>query len=186
MSQTAVGVFESHELAVQAVNELRREGFRGDQISIFAPDPGEEPEYAEELGVSVVQGSAAGAVAGGLIGGISGWLVGLSTLLIPGVGAIVAAGPLAVAAVGVIGGASVGGFIGMLVGLGLPKHAAEEFNRELLAGRTVVIVHTEGLFAKAELAMLRAKPLGLHHYEEEWPSPTATGAGVMAAPGARG
>lgn len=166
MAQTVVGVFGTHGAAVHAVEELRREGFRPEQISIFAPDPREAPGYAEEMGVRVVQGGAAGAATGGIIGGLSGWLVGLTGLLIPGAGLIVAAGPIAGALVGLMGGASVGGFIGMLAGLGLPRHAAEEYNRELVAGRTLVMVHPEGEFARAELAMLRAHPLGLHHYDE--------------------
>lgn len=166
MAQTVVGVFGTHESAVSAVDELRREGFQPDQISIFAPDPREAPGYGEEMGVRVVQGGVSGAAAGGIIGGLSGWLVGLTGLLVPGAGLILAAGPLAGILVGLVGGASVGGFIGMLVGLGLPRHAAEEYNKELVAGRTLVIVHPNGEFARAELAMYRAHPLGMHHYDE--------------------
>lgn len=166
MSQTVVGVYGSHAEAIHGVEELRREGFRPDQISIFAPDPREAPGFGDDMGVRVIQGSATGAAAGGLIGGLSGWLVGLTSLMIPGAGLVLAAGPLAGAVVGLIGGASVGGFIGMLVGMGLPRQAAEEYNRELIAGRTLVLVHPEGYFAKAELALMRAHPLGLHHYDE--------------------
>ena len=38
MAETVVGVFETHDEAVRGVEELRKEGFRPEQISIFAPD----------------------------------------------------------------------------------------------------------------------------------------------------
>lgn len=172
MAQTVVGVYDTHAHAIRAVEELRREGFEPQQISIFAPDPREAPNFAEEVGVRVVQGSATGAAAGGLIGGLSGWLVGLTGLLVPGAGFVLAAGPIAGAFVGLIGGASVGGFIGMLVGLGLPRAAAEQYNHELVAGRTLVMVHADGEFGLAERAMFRAHPLGLHHYDERIGDPS--------------
>jgi hypothetical protein len=56
--------------------------------------------------------------------------------------------------------------MGMLAGLGLPHHAAEEYEREVLAGRTLVFVHTNGDFGIAELALNRAHPIGIHRHEE--------------------
>jgi hypothetical protein len=166
MAQTVVGVFDTHQKAIRAIEELRARGFTADQISILAPDPREVEGFAEEVGVRLVQASVAGATAGGIIGGLSGWLVGLAALAIPGAGLVVAAGPIAGALVGLIGGASLGGFIGILVALGLPRTAAEEYNREIMAGRTLLIVHPRGRFADAELALTRGQPLGLHHYDE--------------------
>lgn len=165
MSQTVVAVFGSHAQAVHGVEELRKVGFRPDQISIFAPDPREVEGYADEVGVRVVQAGAAGLAAGSLLG-LGGWLLGLTGLVIPGAGLIVAAGPVVAAILGAVGGASVGGFIGMLVGLGLPHHAAEEYHRELREGRTLVFVHPDERYALAEAALYRAHPVGLHHYDE--------------------
>jgi heat induced stress protein YflT len=167
MAETVVGVFDTHRQAIHGVEELRGEGFRPEQISIFAPDPREVEGYAEELGVSVLQAGATGLAAGGLLGGIAGWVVGLTGLLVPGAGLVLAAGPLAGAIVGAIGGASVGGFVGLLVGLGLPRHAAEEYAREIESGRTLIFIHPEeGRSALAEAALARAHPLGIHHYQE--------------------
>ncbi len=166
MAQTVVGVFDSHGKAVQAVENLREAGFTSRNISIFAPDPREAENYAEELGVNVIKGGATGVAAGGILGGVAGWVAGLTALTLPGAGIVIAAGPLAAAMVGAVGGASVGGFAGVLVGLGLPRRAAEEYNRELKEGRTLVFVHTDGEFGRAELAMHRAHPVGLHHYSE--------------------
>ncbi|MGV3723551.1 MAG: hypothetical protein ACO1SX_21860 [Actinomycetota bacterium] len=165
MAETVTAVYGSHSAAIQGVDALREEGFRGDQISILAPDPRESEGFGEELGIRVIQAGSLGVATGGLMGGLAG-LAGLTGLLIPGAGLILAAGPLAGALVGAIGGATVGGFVGMLMGLGLPKHAAEEYTRALREGRTVVMVHADGEYGLAERALNRARPIGLHHYQE--------------------
>jgi hypothetical protein len=166
MAQTVVAVFDSHTGAIHGVEELRRAGFQPSQISILAPDPREAEGYAEELGIRVIQAGSLGLAAGGILGGVAGWLAGLTGLLVPGAGIILAAGPFAGALVGAMGGASLGGFVGALIGLGLPAHAAEEFDRALREGQTLLVVHPSGNFIGAEVALNRAHPLGLHHYDE--------------------
>lgn len=165
MAETVTAVYGSHSAAIQGVDALRAEGFRGDQISILVPDPREAEGFGEELGIRVIQAGSLGIATGGLMGGLAG-LAGLTGLLIPGAGLIVAAGPLATALVGAIGGATVGGFVGMLVGLGLPRNAAEEYLRALREGQTVVMVHPEGEYGLAEHALNRAHPVALHHYQD--------------------
>jgi hypothetical protein len=186
MAETVGGVFNSHPDAIHAVEELRREGFRPDQISIFVPDPRVVEGFGDEVGVRVVQASAAGLATGGLLGGIAGWLVGLSGLLIPGVGMVVAAGPVVGALAGALGGATVGGFVGMLVGLGLPEHAAEEYHRQLFEGRTLVFVHPEEEFGLAEVALNRANPCGIHHYDERIGAEIGPAAAAAATPASDG
>jgi len=166
MAETVVAVFGSHTAAIHGVEALRFEGFRPDQISILVPDPREAEGFGEEVGVRVIQAGSLGLAAGGLLGGLAGWFAGLTGLLVPGGAVIVAAGPIASALVGAIGGASVGGFVGGLVGLGLPQHAAEEYERALREGHTLVVVHPEGEYGLAERALNRAHPHGLHHYSQ--------------------
>jgi hypothetical protein len=170
MAHLVVGVFDTHEKATHGIEELRGTGFSPAQISIFAPDPREVDGFADELGVRLAQGTIGGAAAGGIVGGLGGWLLGLTALTIPGAGVVLAAGPVVGAIMGMVGGSVLGGFIGILVGLGIPRHAAEEYNRELLASRTLVIVHAGDLFADAELALNQAGALGIRRYEEELPS----------------
>jgi len=167
MAQTVVAVFDTHTAAIHGVDELRRAGFQAPQISILSPDPREAEGYADELGVRVIQAGGLGVAAGGVLGGVAGWLAGLTGLLIPGAGIVLAAGPFAGALVGAVSGASLGGFIGALVGLGLPRHAAEELDRALREGQTIVVVHPGGSFIEAEVALNRAQPIGLHHYDEQ-------------------
>ncbi len=182
MAQTVVGVFDTHEKAVAGVHELREAGFLPAQVSIFAPDVREYEGYTDEVGVRVVQAGTLGIVAGGAVGGLSGWVLGLTGLLIPGVGAIALAGPLAGVILGLIGGTALGGFVGMLVGLGLPRHAAEQYTRELQEGRTLVVVHPDGRVSAAEAALHHASPLGLHHYEEKVGGELVESAGGTSLP----
>jgi len=166
MAETVVAVFDHHAQAVRGVEELQAAGFSRDQVSIIAPDIKEAEAYADELGVRVVQAGAAGVAAGGLIGGLGGWLVGLTGLAIPGIGLFLAAGPVAAALVGAISGMSVGGLVGMLAGLGLPHHAAEEYSHELHQGRTLVFVHAGDRYEAASAALSPLHPRAVHHYEE--------------------
>jgi hypothetical protein len=179
MGDTVGAVFASHEDAMHGIGELRTAGFRADQVTVFVPDPREAEGFADELGASVVRAGAVGITAGGVLGGLAGWLVGLTSLAIPGVGVIVAAGPLVGALIGAVEGASLGGFLGMLLGLGMPHHAAEEYDRELREGRTLVFVEAGADYGLAEQALYHARPLSLRHYAEGF---AATSAAPPAPP----
>ena len=53
-----------------------------------------------------------------VLGGALGWLAGIGALLIPGLGAFIAAGPIVAALSGAVVGAGLGGLTGMLVPTG--------------------------------------------------------------------
>jgi hypothetical protein len=167
MAETVVGIFGTHEDARDGVEFLREEGFPARRISILAPDARENEGFAEEVGVRILEAGGTGLLAGGVLGGVAGWLVGTAGLLIPGVGVVIAAGPIAGAMVGAVGGASLGGVVGLLVGMGFPREAAEQYARELEAGRTLVVVHAGEEFALAQSALHRARAAGIHHYPDQ-------------------
>jgi hypothetical protein len=104
-----------------------------DQISLVTVDVRGEYRTYTSTGetkakeVAAKEGAATGAVSGGVLGGILGLLAGIGALAIPGIGAVVAAGPLAAALVGAGVGAATGGLVGALVGLGIPKDEAENY-----------------------------------------------------------
>src|ERR1700730_11070406 len=91
---TVVGIFADPQHAQEALEDLHRAGFRGDQIGIAVRDQnrGEESPGAPEE----TKGEKA-AEAGLLTGGALGSLVGaaLATGLIPGIGPVIAGGLLA-------------------------------------------------------------------------------------------
>ena len=53
------------------------------------------------------------------------------------------AGTLGVLASNAIGGAAIVGIVGALTGWGVPEEHAQHYEREVSAGRAVVVVHTE-------------------------------------------
>jgi hypothetical protein len=143
---TVVGVFEDRTHAQQAVDELRREGFREDEIGVVARDglpettTGEVPSQWEE-------GATAGAVAGAGLGGL--WALGIAAGLLPAVGPVIAGGLLASILASAAGAAAVGGLLGALIGMGVPEDEAEYYHGEFEAGRTLVTVKVDGRYDQA-------------------------------------
>lgn len=152
MAKTIVGMYDDHADASRTVEDLVRAGFERSQISLVASDAageyssypkvkyGEAGRHEEESNAG--EGAAAGAVTGGLLGGLAGVLLGFGTLLIPGVGPIIAAGPIISGLVGAGIGATAGGLLGALVGAGIPKDKAEYYAEGVRRGGTLVMVNT--------------------------------------------
>lgn len=145
---TVVGVFEDRRQAERAVEGLRRAGFPADRIGLVARAGATESSLEGcDTNTKAEEGMAAGLLTGGAAGALLG---ALAAPFIPGVGLAVAAG----AFVGAIGGAAIGSFVGILVGMGIPEDEARMYECELLAGRTLVTVRSEGRAAEA-VAILR-------------------------------
>ena len=89
---TVVGVFEDRGMAQTAVSELRRAGFREDQIGVVARHGEIETaaEPPEDRATSAGEGAVAGMVAGAGIGGL--WALGIAAGLLPGIGPVIAGG----------------------------------------------------------------------------------------------
>lgn len=135
----AVGVFEDHDQADRAVDELRNQGFRNDQIGVVGPDPKAGSTSTDSrTGSGAVTGAIAGAGVGGLVG------LGIVAGVIPVLGPVIAGGTLAVILANAAGGAVIAGIAGALIGLGIPKEDAEHYEGELKQGRTIVTVKDLG------------------------------------------
>lgn len=142
MEKTVIGVFTSREEAEKAVNELRTAGFDR-EISVLAKETKEPKDKGatdyDENSVMFNGGSATtGAVTGGVLGGIAGFALGAGALAIPGLGAVIAAGPIA----GLLSGAATGGIAGGLVDWGIPKDRSEFYEGEVKHGNIVAAVKT--------------------------------------------
>ncbi len=174
-NKRAVGAFSSHSQAENALNELSRDGFEMNRVSIVARNA-DKLEQSDRIGDAKVQdaddetladeGLKTGATAGGVVGGLTGLLVGLGTLAIPGVGPIMLAGATATAiATSVAGGAigaAAGGMVGGLVGLGIPEDRAQDYHDRVVRGEYLVIIDGN----EAEIA--RAGEMLKHHGVSQW------------------
>ncbi|MGH7630798.1 MAG: general stress protein [Gemmatimonadales bacterium] len=105
-----VGLFDSNEAAQTTIRALQATGFSDQAIGVVMRDLGGGRERVDPAAESeAASGAATGAVSGGVLGGVLGLL---GSLLLPGVGPIVAGGVLGSTLVGAGAGAATGGVIG--------------------------------------------------------------------------
>jgi len=179
---TVVGVFESRAEADRAVAELRRAGFREDQIGVVARDDkgNVTTTGADEGGSYVGEGAAVGAAAGAGIGGLVG--LGLMAGVIPAIGPIIAAGTLGTILANAAGGAAIAGIAGALVGMGIPKEEAEYYEGELHSGRFLVTVKDSSRYDEAWQILHRFGAYNRQHQRAATATTTgATGTRTAAA-----
>ncbi|MBV9122958.1 MAG: hypothetical protein JO112_06360 [Planctomycetes bacterium] len=163
---TAVGAFRTRDQAELAIRELHRVGFLHEQIGIATP----KEEARKDLAAPIGRGgklediAAAGAAAGGTLGAVAG---AVATGLIPGVGQVIAAGLMTGILGGTLLGAAAGGLIGALVGLGIPEEDARFYDREYLAGNSILAVRAPGRSAEAAEIMRRFNAYKVSTAKEE-------------------
>jgi hypothetical protein len=143
-----VGVFPGFAEARRTVEELRRAGFRDDQLGVLGPNPDEAPSpgvrsglAGDPLGTHWEEGAGIGAAAGATAG--AGLGLAVAAGLLPPIGPVIAGGTLvallAIAGAGAVAGTAVGG----ILGLGIPEDHARIYEGELRAGRVLVTVRPE-------------------------------------------
>lgn len=146
----AFGVFSNREAAEIGLTELKKSGFPMEKVSIIAKDL----EKGDRIGnakttnsigeqnvnspTAIVSDLATGSTWGTL-------LVGLSSLALPGIGPVLAAGSLGVALLTTLGGVAMGtvsnaNLVKSLIDLGIPEEQARVYSDRLLAGNYFLIV----------------------------------------------
>ncbi|MFE4428403.1 general stress protein [Peribacillus butanolivorans] len=143
MDKRIIGVYETGEEAIKAVEALQAQGYNREDISFVAKDKEELRTVNEETGTKVEEGLAAGAATGGILGGAAGLLAGVGALAIPGIGPVLAAGPLAATLAGAAVGAGTGGLAGTLIGLGIPEEKANRYETDVKNGKLLVLVDAD-------------------------------------------
>jgi hypothetical protein len=154
---TVIGVFSDHDKAQAAVEDLRRSGFRDDQIGLVSrtDDAGATNTHATAHGHAKErsglphdptqskweEGTGIGAAAGAATG--TGLGLAVAANLIPGVGQVIAGGTIVAVLVSASAGAAVGGVVGALAGLGVPEEHAAYYDNEFKTGRTILTVNAD-------------------------------------------
>ena len=145
---TAVGVFTNTTQADRAVDALFDAGFENREIGVITrDDPSLRKTTAtttktEDEAESTATGAATGALAGAGIGALVGW--GVLAGAVPVIGPALFAGTLGVLASNAAGGAAAVGIIGALTGWGVSEEDAKHYESEVVSGRVVVTVTSEG------------------------------------------
>jgi hypothetical protein len=142
-NSVVVATYKSHDEAEAAVKELQQSGLDMNKLSIVGR------HYLTEE--HVVGYYSAGdrmrfwGKMGSLWGGLLGFFVGSGFFLIPGIGALLVAGPFVGMIVGALeGGVVVGGLSALgagLYSLGIHKESIAEYETALKSGKFVVIIH---------------------------------------------
>jgi len=149
--QAVTGVFRSQDQAENAVKQLRSLGIPDNRIGIVRP--GSQPERLE-TGVPVTDtedpgmGRAMGAAVGGAMGAAGGATAGLAvaSLMVPGIGPLLAFGMVGAALLGTVGaaaGSAVGDNVEEQLGEGIPHEDVYLYEDALRHGHTVLIAYAE-------------------------------------------
>jgi hypothetical protein len=139
-----VRVFRSASQAEAAIHELRRAGFRAEDVSVVVPNVPDQRVTSGRIAEGADAPTVAAAATGGVLGGLAGWLLGLAVYTVPGVGSVVATALVGTAATGAFLGAGAGVFTLALARLGLSAGHADWYEEQLRAGRTLVTVRADG------------------------------------------
>jgi hypothetical protein len=176
--ETIAGIFQSRAEAEKAVQQLHSQGIPNDRIALLTPDmDNEEVENAVPTADSEQpgMGKALGGTVGGAMGVAGGASLGAAaaSLLVPGVGPVIAGGILGAAILGA-GGAATGIAAGEALEeelvQGLPHDELYLYEHALRKGRSVVIAFVENEEAKeaARTALINTGAESIDAARESW------------------
>jgi hypothetical protein len=135
--QTAAGIFATGDTAHRAARALQAGGIARDRISVLLP--GEARHARARVPTDEGEQPGTGAVIGGVVGAAVGAPIGAAlSVVIPGVGPIIAFGLLGAALFGA-GGAAVGDALEDTLATGLPRDELFLYEDALRQGRAVVV-----------------------------------------------
>jgi hypothetical protein len=147
--EPVVGIFKSRFDAFRAVDGVRALGVKQEKINILTP--GSTDREVAAVAVSETEqpgmGAAIGTLVGGSVGAAGGFSAGaaLASLLVPGVGPILAGGLLGMSLLG-LGGAATGAAAGDALEdtiSGIPRDELYVYEDALRKGRTIVIAEAD-------------------------------------------
>jgi uncharacterized protein YjbJ (UPF0337 family) len=136
------GSFSDRDSAERAYGSLRDRGYSESDINVLMSDDARTRHFSDgtetELGNKALEGAGVGSAIGGTLGAIIGGIAAIGTsVLIPGLGLVVA-GPLAAALAGAGAGGATGGLVGALVGYGIPEEEAQRYEQDIKNGNIVM------------------------------------------------
>lgn len=144
-NRVLTGMFRDRESAEGAYNSAIGRGYSKDDVNLLMSDQTRDTYFADgddsAMGSKALEGAGTGSAIGGTLGAIIAGVAAIGTsVLLPGIGLVVA-GPLAAALAGAGAGGLTGGLIGALVGSGIPEDRAREYEEGIKNGGIVMGVN---------------------------------------------
>ena len=135
-----IGIYDNHELVVDAVQKLKDSGYPMTNLTIMGGSQSEVID--EEMRIMAKNPlNVVGLGAGTAIGVSLGVLTGVGLLAIPGLGVLFGAGALVGAIAGFDFGLIGGGIASVLATIGVKDENAEKYHDALAEGKFLLIVH---------------------------------------------
>jgi hypothetical protein len=136
-SRMVTGLFRDRDSAERAYHSLSNRGYTRDDVTLMMSDDTRKRHFGDsdtELGTKVAEGAGVGAGIGGTIGAVLAGVAAIgTTLVLPGIGLVVA-GPLAAALAGAGAGGVAGGLVGALIGAGIPEERVKHYEEGIKNG----------------------------------------------------
>lgn len=139
-SPLVTGLFRDRDSAERAYETLSERGYSKDDVNLVMSDKTREKHFSSvegqdtELGSKAAKGAGVGGAIGGTLGAVAAGLAALGTsVVLPGLGLVVA-GPLAAALAGGGAGAATGGLLGALIGSGMPEERVKDYESGINEG----------------------------------------------------
>lgn len=135
-------IFRDKESAESAYNDLLNRNYKKEEINLIMSDETRKRFFREvttkDSGSLVLEDAAIGGAVGATIVGVIAAVIAVGTsILIPGMGFVIA-GPLAAGLTGVGAGGITGGIVGALIGAGIPEEHATIYESSITDGQIII------------------------------------------------
>lgn len=138
-------IFRDSDEAESAYRQTRDHGYGPEELTVLMSEQARDEFFPAENVVmerehKTLEGTGAGGAIGAVVGAVAGAIAAIgTTIMIPGLGLVVA-GPLAAALAGAGAGGVTGGLIGALVGTGMTEERARIYKTAIEEGGMVLSV----------------------------------------------
>ena len=133
------GLFPDRASAERAYESAHARGYDVGDVNMAMSDETRKRHFGSdaqttELGTKAGQGAGIGGAIGGTVGAVAAAIAAIGTsLVLPGIGLVVA-GPIAAALAGAGAGGAAGGLVGALVGWGMPEERVKLYDEGIKSG----------------------------------------------------
>ena len=134
------GLFRDRTSAERAYDAITHRGYAKEDVDLVMTDEARKHYFdvtdvqTTELGTKAASGAGIGGAIGGTLGAIAAAVAAIGTsLVLPGVGLVIA-GPIAAALAGAGAGGATGGIIGALIGYGIPEERVQHYEDGIKTG----------------------------------------------------